>query len=156
MWLRVNPTNLDLDQNPCINGAYFRLILSFALGDAKVFWISLVLRLSVPPSPSFILLPNICSLAHIRKEPRKPAPGFKRTYQSILLGRLLRLRVTLSTQRDIRDAGGFDRYIYFTPEEKYVCVFGVFVCLFVCMLTVHRRRKQGARGVVAPLDFWLN
>ena len=30
------------------------------------------------------------------------------------------MRVTLGTQRAIKIAGGFDRYIYYTPEEKYV------------------------------------
>ena len=39
------------------------------------------------------------------------------TYHSVLLGTKLRLRVTLKVQRAIRDAGGFDRYIYYTPDE---------------------------------------
>ena len=48
----------------------------------------------------------------------RPAPGFKRTMFSAVLGRSLRVRATLGTQRAIEHAGGFDRYIYYTPEEK--------------------------------------
>ena len=47
-----------------------------------------------------------------------PAPGFKRTYRSILLGRHLRVRATLGVQRKIERVGGFDRYIYYSPEEE--------------------------------------
>ena len=39
-------------------------------------------------------------------------------YTSVLLGTKLRLRVTTGVQRSIRDAGGFDRYIYYTPDEE--------------------------------------
>lgn len=47
-----------------------------------------------------------------------PAPGFKRTYRSILLGRHLKVRATLGVQRKIERVGGFDRYIYYSPEEE--------------------------------------
>ena len=49
---------------------------------------------------------------------REPAPGFKKTYRSVLLGRKLNIRVTLGVQRAIERAGGFDRYIYYTPEDE--------------------------------------
>jgi hypothetical protein len=39
-------------------------------------------------------------------------------YNSVLLGTKLRLRVTTGVQRTIRGAGGFDRYIYYTPDEE--------------------------------------
>jgi len=47
-----------------------------------------------------------------------PAPGFKKAYHSVLLGRKLNVRVTLGTQRAIDRAGGFDRFIYYTPEDE--------------------------------------
>ena len=53
-----------------------------------------------------------------RRGPRVPAPGFKKAYQSVLLGRKLNMRVTLGTQRAIDRAGGFDRFIYYTPEDE--------------------------------------
>ena len=53
-----------------------------------------------------------------KKRIRVPAPGFKCRYHSVLLGRELRLRVTLATKRAIENIGGFDRYIYYTPEEQ--------------------------------------
>ncbi len=48
---------------------------------------------------------------------RVPAPGFKRTYRSVLLGRAIRVRATLGLQRKIERLGGFDRYIYYSPPE---------------------------------------
>lgn len=50
---------------------------------------------------------------------REPAPGFKRTYSSVIFGRSLRVRATLGLQRKIQRVGGFDRYIYYTPEEEF-------------------------------------
>ncbi len=64
---------------------------------------------------------NIASIISSRtgkKRDRKPAQGFKCTYDSVMFGRSLRLRVTVGTQRAIEYAGGFDRYIYYTPDEK--------------------------------------
>ena len=49
---------------------------------------------------------------------RLPAPGFKRTYRSVILGQTLRVRATLGLQRKIERLGGFDRYIYYSPEEE--------------------------------------
>lgn len=54
-----------------------------------------------------------------------PAPGWKKTYQSVLLGRKFHLRVTRGTQRAIEIAGGFDRYIYYTPEAEFKSVLAV-------------------------------
>ena len=73
-------------------------------------------------SPSLSL--SLCRITG----PRPPAPGWKMIYTSVLLGTKFRLRVTLGTQKDITKAGGFDRYIYYTPEEELrlcvcVCVF---------------------------------
>ena len=53
-----------------------------------------------------------------RRRGRSPAPGFKKVYKSVLLGRRVNVRATLGTQRAIDRAGGFDRFIYYTPEEK--------------------------------------
>ncbi len=54
----------------------------------------------------------------VRKSKSRPAPGFKRFLYSAVLGRELPVRVTLGTMRAIDIAGGFDRYIYYIPEEK--------------------------------------
>ena len=55
---------------------------------------------------------------HRKPRLRKPAPGWKITYHSVLFQHDLRVRATLSCQRAIENAGGFDRYIYYTPEEN--------------------------------------
>ena len=66
------------------------------------------------PSPYFSP-----AMLHTRiSGPRPAAPGWKMIYTSVLLGTKLRLRVTTGVQRSIRDAGGFDRYIYYTPDEE--------------------------------------
>lgn len=49
---------------------------------------------------------------------RVPAPGFKRKYRSVLLGREICVRATLGLQRKIDRVGGFDRYIYYSPPEE--------------------------------------
>jgi len=41
-------------------------------------------------------------------------------YDSIVLGNSFKVRATLGLQREIDRVGGFDRYIYYTPEEKLV------------------------------------
>lgn len=63
------------------------------------------------------LLP-LTTLNRKKSRTREPAIGWKRCYRSVLLQRTLRLRVTLATQRLINRVGGFDRYIYYTPEEE--------------------------------------
>ena len=63
-------------------------------------------------------LVNDGSLSFPRHRGRSPAPGFKKTYKSVLLGRRVNVRATLGTQRAIDRAGGFDRFIYYTPEEN--------------------------------------
>ena len=55
-----------------------------------------------------------------RKTPKKPAPGFKMRYESFVLGNSFKVRATLGLQREIDRVGGFDRYIYYTPEDKLV------------------------------------
>ena len=59
-----------------------------------------------------------CALSLRKSRTREPAIGWKKYYRSVLLQRKLRLRVTLATQTLIDRAGGFDRYIYYTPEEE--------------------------------------
>ena len=60
-----------------------------------------------------------------RRRPREPAPGWKKHYHSYVFGRKMRVRVTNSAKRTIADAGGFDRYIYYTPEEDFKSKLGV-------------------------------
>ncbi len=77
----------------------------------------------LPPSPSLNASPAlyyyyIVSFSCRKEYIRLPAPGFKRTYRSVILGRELRVRATLGLQRKIERLGGFDRYIYYSPEEE--------------------------------------
>ena len=64
-----------------------------------------------------MIISNLFYNDYRRPRTRQPAPGWKRTYHSILFGHDLRIRVTLSCQRAIDKAGGFDRYVYYTPEN---------------------------------------
>ncbi len=66
----------------------------------------------------FISLLLTYAHSHRKWRGRLPAPGFQKTYRSVLLGRKLNVRATLGLQRAIETAGGFDRYIYYTPEEE--------------------------------------
>ena len=49
----------------------------------------------------------------------------KKTYFSTILGVHLRLRMTTAAMRWIDKAGGFDSYIYHTPEHKLASELGV-------------------------------
>ena len=58
-------------------------------------------------------------------------------YYSVVLGGKLHLRVTTMAQRLIKDAGGFDRYIYYTSDEELKYVFlspslSFFLCISLC------------------------
>lgn len=49
----------------------------------------------------------------------------KKTYYSPILGVYLKLRMTTAAMRWIDKAGGFDSYIYHTPEKKLASELGM-------------------------------
>ena len=49
----------------------------------------------------------------------------KKTYYSDILGVHLKLRMTTAAMRWIDKAGGFDNYIYHTPEKKLASELGM-------------------------------
>ena len=49
----------------------------------------------------------------------------KKTYHSDILGVYLKLRMTTAAMRWIDKAGGFDSYIYHTPDHKLASELGV-------------------------------
>ena len=120
----------DIVPRTILNNKLVRFI--FLLTLVCFLSVSLSLSLSLPPSPLPLppFLSRICG-------PRPPAPGWKMIYDSVLLGTKFRLRVTLGLQRTIRAAGGFDRYIYYTPDEELRCV-----CVCVCV--------RGLRELYSP------